>query len=315
MSIAIGAYFFLIAFILAHLEIQIEGPHGWAEKLPTWRWDSPGVRRWFGKPVTGYHLCLVTLILLVRARASALRTLPGSARQTCSRCSSSSPSPGIFSGSRATATSAWAGSARARSGGFPPGRSASPALPTADRAFPLRRARAGALDRDVGGPCPALEHGLLRAARPDGHRDRLHPPSAAAGAGSSTRVQSSAKVKPSSSISGTLPRPRAGETRLRPYDRWSQRRSLRTGPSRPVLADSSSVAEDHPSGPRFAPGTSSARPAWRAWAASPISSPRSATTPWAAARSSRHNDRGVPGAPGCSASLQLSQRWTRHVSQ
>ena len=64
MSIAIGAYFFLIAFILAHLEIQIEGPHGWAEKLSTWRWDSRGVRRWFGKPVTGYHLCLVTLILL-----------------------------------------------------------------------------------------------------------------------------------------------------------------------------------------------------------------------------------------------------------
>ena len=64
MSLAIGAYFFLIAFFLAHLEIQIEGPHGWAEKLPTWRWDGPGVRRWFEKPVTGYHVCLVTLILL-----------------------------------------------------------------------------------------------------------------------------------------------------------------------------------------------------------------------------------------------------------
>ncbi|HYB69139.1 MAG TPA: hypothetical protein VEH80_00630 [Candidatus Bathyarchaeia archaeon] len=64
MNLAIGAYFFLIAFVLAHLEIQIEGPHGWAEKLPTWRWDSPAIRRWFGKPVTGYHLCLVTCILL-----------------------------------------------------------------------------------------------------------------------------------------------------------------------------------------------------------------------------------------------------------
>jgi hypothetical protein len=64
MTLAMGAYFFFIAFILAHLEIQIEGPHGWAEKLPTWRWDGPGVRRWFGKPVTGYHLCLVTCILL-----------------------------------------------------------------------------------------------------------------------------------------------------------------------------------------------------------------------------------------------------------
>jgi len=64
MTLAIGAYFFLIAFVLAHLEIQIEGPHGWAEKLPTWRWDGPGVRRWLGKPVTGYHLSLVTVILL-----------------------------------------------------------------------------------------------------------------------------------------------------------------------------------------------------------------------------------------------------------
>lgn len=57
MSLAIGASFFLIPLVLAHLEIQIEGSHGWAEKLPTWRWDSRAVRRWFGKPVTGYHLC------------------------------------------------------------------------------------------------------------------------------------------------------------------------------------------------------------------------------------------------------------------
>ena len=59
-----GAYFFFIAFILAHLEIQIEGPHGWAEKLPTWRWDGRVVRRSFGKPITGYHVCLATCILL-----------------------------------------------------------------------------------------------------------------------------------------------------------------------------------------------------------------------------------------------------------
>ena len=64
MTLALGAYFFFIALILAHLEIQIEGPHGWAEKLPTWRWDGPVVRRLFGKPVTGYHVCLVTCILL-----------------------------------------------------------------------------------------------------------------------------------------------------------------------------------------------------------------------------------------------------------
>jgi hypothetical protein len=64
MTLAIGAYFFLLALALAHLEIEIEGPHGWAEKLPTRRWDGPVVRRWFGRPVTGYHLCLLTLLLL-----------------------------------------------------------------------------------------------------------------------------------------------------------------------------------------------------------------------------------------------------------
>jgi len=30
-------YFYLIGFFLAILEIQIEGEHGWAAKLPTWR--------------------------------------------------------------------------------------------------------------------------------------------------------------------------------------------------------------------------------------------------------------------------------------
>lgn len=64
MTLVIGAYFFLLAFVLAHLEIEIEGPHGWAEKLPTRRWDGPAVRRWLGKPVTGYHLCLLAVLLL-----------------------------------------------------------------------------------------------------------------------------------------------------------------------------------------------------------------------------------------------------------
>jgi len=59
-----GLYFFAIAFVLAQLEIQIEGPHGWAERLPTWRWQTPGVLRWAGKPITGYHVFLLLFILL-----------------------------------------------------------------------------------------------------------------------------------------------------------------------------------------------------------------------------------------------------------
>ena len=57
-------YYYVVAMVLAQLEIQIEGPYGWAERLPTWRWDTPGVRKWLGKPVTGYHLWLNLFILL-----------------------------------------------------------------------------------------------------------------------------------------------------------------------------------------------------------------------------------------------------------
>ena len=64
MTLATGIYFFAIAYVLAYLEIQIEGPHGWAAKLPTWRWDSPAVLRWAGKPITGYHVSLIAFILL-----------------------------------------------------------------------------------------------------------------------------------------------------------------------------------------------------------------------------------------------------------
>jgi hypothetical protein len=64
MSVATGVYFLAIAYVLAQLEIQIEGPHGWAAKLPTWRWDSARVLRWAGKPITGYHFYLMTFILL-----------------------------------------------------------------------------------------------------------------------------------------------------------------------------------------------------------------------------------------------------------
>jgi hypothetical protein len=64
MTISMGLYFFAIAFVLAQLEIQIEGAHGWAERLPTWRRQTPGVLRWAGKPITGYHVFLMTFILL-----------------------------------------------------------------------------------------------------------------------------------------------------------------------------------------------------------------------------------------------------------
>lgn len=63
-------YFWIIGFFLAILEIQIEGEHGWAEKLPTWR-AKPGstLDKLFKKlasekDLTGYHAVLMTFILL-----------------------------------------------------------------------------------------------------------------------------------------------------------------------------------------------------------------------------------------------------------
>jgi|SRR5882672_2353949 len=64
MTWVMGIYFWAIAYVLAQLEIQIEGPHGWAEKLPTWRLDSAAVLKWAGKPITGYHVYLTAFIVL-----------------------------------------------------------------------------------------------------------------------------------------------------------------------------------------------------------------------------------------------------------
>ncbi len=45
------------AFLWANLEIQIEGEHGWAANLPTWKVEKHVLLDWFygGRPLTGYH--------------------------------------------------------------------------------------------------------------------------------------------------------------------------------------------------------------------------------------------------------------------
>ncbi|MDO8756919.1 MAG: hypothetical protein Q7J64_02810 [Elusimicrobiota bacterium] len=59
-----GVYLFGLCHILARVEIHIEGPHGWAVNLPTWRW---GPKWWLsltnGKELTGYHLWLTLLLI------------------------------------------------------------------------------------------------------------------------------------------------------------------------------------------------------------------------------------------------------------
>lgn len=59
-----GVWFFAIAYALARLEIHIEGPHGWAAKLPTWRWE-PAFMKKAGRPLTGYHVWLSVFMLLL----------------------------------------------------------------------------------------------------------------------------------------------------------------------------------------------------------------------------------------------------------
>lgn len=62
--IIVALSLFGICLTLALLEVQIEGPHGWAVKLPTWRFDRPWLRKLTnGKPITGYHVYLNMVIL------------------------------------------------------------------------------------------------------------------------------------------------------------------------------------------------------------------------------------------------------------
>ena len=60
-----------MAIVLALLEIQIEGPHGWAKNLPTWR-PHPNhplakvySKLMSGKELTGYHVLMFIFVLLI----------------------------------------------------------------------------------------------------------------------------------------------------------------------------------------------------------------------------------------------------------
>ncbi len=54
------------AVCFALMEIQIEGPHGWASNLPTWRLKLNWYNRLFpGRPLTGYHLWILIFLAIV----------------------------------------------------------------------------------------------------------------------------------------------------------------------------------------------------------------------------------------------------------
>jgi hypothetical protein len=65
-------YLLLMAGIFARLEIQIEGPNGWAANLPTWRIHNRWTKIFYGsRPLTGYHLWMLIFVLtLIHAPAA-----------------------------------------------------------------------------------------------------------------------------------------------------------------------------------------------------------------------------------------------------
>jgi hypothetical protein len=61
-------FLFGYALLFALAEIEIEGAHGWAERLPTWFRVTTPLARFFGlflrgKPLTGYHMVMFALPL------------------------------------------------------------------------------------------------------------------------------------------------------------------------------------------------------------------------------------------------------------
>lgn len=66
-----NVYIFVMAMILAMLEIQIEGKYGWAHNLPTWRPKKKNLvirayqKIMGGREVTGYHLLMFTFVFLI----------------------------------------------------------------------------------------------------------------------------------------------------------------------------------------------------------------------------------------------------------
>lgn len=64
-------YIFIMALVLAILEVQVEGANGWAADLPTWR---PNPNKWYSKlykkfmnnkDMTGYHLSMFSFVALI----------------------------------------------------------------------------------------------------------------------------------------------------------------------------------------------------------------------------------------------------------
>ena len=59
-------YVLVAASVFARVEIEIEGPHGWAANLPTWCISNKWTKLFYGnRPLTGYHLWLQIFVFVM----------------------------------------------------------------------------------------------------------------------------------------------------------------------------------------------------------------------------------------------------------
>ena len=73
----LAVYLVAAAFTFAKVEIEIEGPNGWAENLPTWRISNRWTKIFYGsRPLTGYHFWLQIFVFLLSHLPFALRIAP-----------------------------------------------------------------------------------------------------------------------------------------------------------------------------------------------------------------------------------------------
>jgi hypothetical protein len=66
-ALCLFGWVILVAIFFAEVEIQIEGPNGWASSLPTWRIENHWLLDlfWGGRPMTGYHAWVFSFMFLI----------------------------------------------------------------------------------------------------------------------------------------------------------------------------------------------------------------------------------------------------------
>lgn len=65
-TIVLSLFVLFISIITALFEIEVEGPHGWATYLPTWRINTAIFEKFLnGKSLTGYHLFFYSLLFFM----------------------------------------------------------------------------------------------------------------------------------------------------------------------------------------------------------------------------------------------------------